>query len=274
MISLKILNKKGAGIVLAVLIIVTSCKPREKIIRTDPDRNVDLVALRNTLDNRKEHIQTLRFSKVKFNLKLDEDDYKMGGTIGLIKDSIIVISIIPLMGYEMARIYCTSDSILVINRTDKNFYKLGLKDELRKYNLSADYEILQSILMNSYFIYTEGIQGRFHESNLVFREGEYLVNSKEEIKDKLIFEQEQVIDATHFGIKSIAINDYVRKEMIKIDYDSFNDYEDIYLPGNILLISSIRNYSLSLEINIGDIEVNETINAGVRIPAKYKRQIL
>ena len=260
--------------ILAVLIVVSSCKTREKIVRTDPDRNIDLVALRSTLDSRKEKIRTLRFSKVRFNLELDENDYKFGGTIGLIKESIIVISIIPLMGYEMARIYCTSDSILVINRSDKSFYKLGLKDELSKYNLSADYEILQSILMNNYFIYTEGIQGRFYESNLVFRGGEYLVSSKEELKNKLIFEQEQVIDATHFGIKSIAINDYVSKEMIKIDYDSFNDYENVSLPGNILLNSSIQNYSLKLEISIGDIEVNEIINAGVRIPAKYKRQTL
>ena len=260
--------------ILAVLIVVSSCKPREKIVRINPDRNVDLVALRSTLDSRKEHIQTLRFSKVKFYLKLDEDGYKMGGTIGLIKDSIIVVSIVPILGYEMARIYCTRDSILVINRSDKTFYKLSLEDELRKYNLSADYEILQSILMNSYFIYTEGTQGRYHESNLVFKKGEYLINSKEEIEDKLIFEQEQVIDATNFGIKSVAINDYARKEMIKIDYDSFSDYEEVSLPGNILLNSSIRNFALILEINIGDIEVNEIINAGVKIPTKYNRQNL
>ncbi len=259
---------------LAVLIFTSSCKPGEKIARTDANRNVDLVALRNTLDSRKEHIQTLRFSKIKFSLKLNDAEYKMGGTIGLIKDSIIVVSIVPLMGYEMARIYCTKDSILVINRSDKSFYKLGLQDELRKFNLSADYDILQSILMNNYFIYTEGIQGRFHENSLVFKDGEYLIKSVEKIKGDLYFEQEQVIDATHFGIKSVGINDYVKKEMISIDYDLFNNYLDVYLPGIIMLNSSIRNYSLSIEMNIGDIEVNEIINAGVRIPEKYKRLTL
>ena len=256
---------------LAILVAVSSCKPREKIITTNPDRNVDMAALKSTIDSRVEHIQTLRFSKVKFDLKLDEDDYNMGGTIGLIKDSIIVVSIIPLMGYEMARIYCTKDSILVINRIDKSFYKSGLRDELRKFNLSADYYILQSILMNSYFVYTEAATDRFYENSLVLREGEYLIRSEEKIKNELHFEQEVVVDATHFGIKSIGINDYVRNEMINVDYDMFTDYNNVYLPGSILLNSLIRNFSLSLEMNIGEIEVNETINASVKIPVKYKR---
>ena len=108
---------------IAILVAISSCKPSEKIIRTVPDRNVDRVALKNTLDSRKEHIKTLRFSKVKFDLQMDKDEFKVGGTIGLIKDSIIVVSIVPLMGYEMARIYCTKDSIIVINRSDKSFYK-------------------------------------------------------------------------------------------------------------------------------------------------------
>jgi len=256
---------------LAILFTVSSCKPREKITRTDPQRNVDMAALKSTIDSRADKIQTLKFSKVKFELKLDEDEFKMGGTVGIIKDSIIVVSIIPLMGYEMARIYCTKDSILVINRSNKSFYKSSLKDELRKFNLSADYYILQSILMNSYFVYTEEETDRFYENSLVFREGEYLIKSEEKIKDELYFEQEVVVDAEHFGIKSIGINDYVRKEMINIDYDLFTDNNNVFLPGYILLNSLIRNFSLSLEMNIGDIEVNETINTSIRIPVKYKR---
>ncbi len=257
-----------------IFIVLSSCKTREKIIKTDAIRNVDMEALKNTLENRNERIKTLRFSKIKFDLKLNEAEYKTGGTIGLIKDSIIVISVVPIMGYEMARIYCTRDSLLLINRTDKSFYKSGLQDELRKYNLSVDYEMLQSILMNDYFVYSERTKDRFHENSLVLKDGEYLIKSEEKINNELYFTQEQIIDATHFGIKSVGINDYAKKEMLSIKYDLFNDYLDVYLPGIIILNSLIRNYSVSVEMNIGEIEVNEIINADVRIPSKYKRLTL
>jgi len=179
-------NNKAVLLILSILVFVSACKPREKIIIANPDRNVDMAALKSTIDNRTEKIQTLRFSKVKFSLKLAEEDYKMGGTIGIIKDSIIVVSIIPLMGYEMARIYCTRDSILVINRIEKSFYKSSLSDELRKYKLSANYSVLQSILMNSYFVYTEATSDRFHANSLVLREGEYLIKSEEKIRNEVV----------------------------------------------------------------------------------------
>jgi hypothetical protein len=269
---LKILRtSRETLIAIVILIAVSNCKPREKVVVTEPDRTVDIMALKSTIDDRKENIKTLKFSKIRIEMKMNEEEYKLGGTIGLIRDSIIVISVIPLLGYEMARVYCTKDSILVIDRIDKSFYKLGIDDQLKKLNLSANYDMLQSILMNKPFIYKESSTDRFHENKVVLREGEYVLRSEEKIRDKLYFQQELVVDATHFGIKRIGINDYVRKEEIHIDYDLFSQYEDFYLPEVITVSSNIQNISLSVEMNIGDIEVNQMINAGIRIPSKYKK---
>lgn len=256
---------------LVILVILSSCKSKQKIIKTGTERNVDITFLMNAIEEGKQHIRTLRFSKVKFSIEMNEEEYKTGGTIGIIKDSILVVSIVPVMGYEVARLYCTKDSIIVINRNEKAYYRTSTGEELKKYHISADYTILQSILMNSYFVYNENAPGRFYENSMVLQEGNYLIKSEEKIGDELYFEQEQVVDALHLGIKSISIHDYLHKETIQIDCDLFRKYGDVYLPEKIVLNSDIGDFSVHLEMEIGNIEVNDVINATVKIPAKYRK---
>lgn len=84
-------------------------------------------------------------TKIKYN----EDRQKITGNanIRIKKDSLIWLSISPSLGIEVTRSIITPDTIIVINRMDKEYYTFNFKQLSDYFSFQIDFNLLQSILM-------------------------------------------------------------------------------------------------------------------------------
>jgi hypothetical protein len=266
---------KGILIISGLFIaIFLSCKQKEKIIRQDFGKKMTEAELENLIFSDNKEIKTIRFEKVNFSVDMNGEKFESGGTIAILRDSVIVFSLIPLMGYEVTRIFCYRDRILVLDRLEKIFFYTNLKRNLSKYNINADFDDLESILTGKPFIYSDEIKGNRIKKNIT-RENNYLKFNYETIEKELSqIKQEIKIREDIFSTESNNVNDQKNQIEININYDQFKKVENLVFPYEIRINVNSSKNNLGLKINMGNIVINDRINAEVKIPEKYSEAII
>lgn len=85
----------------------------------------------------------------KTKIRYETGDHKINGTasIRIKRDSIIWISLSPSLGIEVTRSIITPDTIIVVNRLDKEYYTFDFDDISQYFSFEIDFGLLQSILM-------------------------------------------------------------------------------------------------------------------------------
>lgn len=89
------------------------------------------------------HTMTQRASAT---LVLDEHRYSMSCTIQVWRNELVVISLQPMLGIEMARIEATRDSVWVFDKMNRRYAVLGYHDAARKIQPLPSYKMIQDFV--------------------------------------------------------------------------------------------------------------------------------
>lgn len=105
----------------------------------------------NVERNKKLEVEEINFDyfESKTRIRYESENHKINGTasIRIKKDSIIWISVSPSLGIEVTRSIITPDTIIVVNRMDKEYYTFDFDDISQYFSFKIDYNLIQSILM-------------------------------------------------------------------------------------------------------------------------------
>ncbi len=88
-------------------------------------------------------------SKAKIYFEDLAQEIKANADIRLKKDSIIWVSMRSATGIEGVRALITKDSILVINRLEKEYYAYRFEDLSEKFKFEFDFDMIQSIIVGN-----------------------------------------------------------------------------------------------------------------------------
>ena len=232
------------------------------------DRDHSLISI---LEKRTHKFHTLKAQRVEVEYHMNGVSEKIRGNIAIYRDSLIAVSIIPALGYEMMRILCTEDSVIIINRQKKSYSATSYNYYRKKYRIPVDFKDLQAILSNEVFYYKEGFDGRVFEKQLktktnrnlfiidAFREGEKITNQGIEL------------DNEGKKLENISISDYDTRMRMNIKYEEFSGYGEILYPKKLRIDLIESNNTIKLYIQYGKIVFNDSINVEFMVPPRYTR---
>lgn len=264
------INKRILIITGLLMMIFVSCKQQEKIarkkfqsIRTDEE-------IEKLIFTGNDEIKTIKLAKIKFKISINDESYESGGNIAILKDSLIIISVVPLMGFEIARIYCLKDNILVLNRPDKTYYYSPYEKKIGPYYVMGEFNDLESILTGRAFIYRgESMSGQLKKKSI--KESGYIkyffeMHEKNFVKSlqKITVREENLL------MEKNEISDYKNHFGLFINYMQFKTTGHFVLPDEISIIANNADDRININISIGSVTINEAINANIVIPEKYK----
>src|SRR4030042_1770805 len=130
------MNKRVLIILILLMTIFLSCKQKERIIRKEVGKKLTEEELERRIFSDNKEIKTIKFGKINFSVDMNGEKFESGGTIAILKDSVIIVSLIPLMGYEVSRIFCFKDTIIVLDRLEKIFFYTSLERNINNNNIS------------------------------------------------------------------------------------------------------------------------------------------
>jgi uncharacterized protein DUF4292 len=189
------------------------------------------------------------------------------------KDSAIWISISPLLGIEVARVFITKDSVKFMDRYHKKFQVSDynfLNDLLR---MNIDFEILQGVLTGNIFAYKKTkFNSVFIEENqyyILSSLGKHKLKRSLEEKDpnKPVIQDMWVSDSNYRIIRLSIEDDRIHKSLVT-DYSDFRQTQRGLFPfQSKTKIKAGKDVNISIEYS--KIVVDETQEFPFSIPKSY-----
>ena len=192
------------------------------------------------------------------------------------RDSIIWISISPMLGIEVARVMITPDSVKVLDRIS-NKYQTGTFEAInRMLQLKVNFEIVQSLLVGNFFAYKKS-ENRF---NSVYLEDKYYILSsltrkklkrslEEKDPNKPVI-QDVYINNDQYRINKVSVEDQKIAKSLVTEYDDFRDTGSGNFPfRSVTRITAEKN--IEIRIEYGKLNTGEPQEFPFNIPSNYER---
>ncbi|PIQ47247.1 MAG: hypothetical protein COW03_16300 [Cytophagales bacterium CG12_big_fil_rev_8_21_14_0_65_40_12] len=205
-------------------------------------------------------------TKTKFKFKDGEEKMKATANIRIKKDSIIWFTLTPGLGYEAARGIITKDSLIMINRVDKQYYAYSFQTLSEKFNFELNFELFQSVLVGDLPIPQSPEDDIIAQSNqfiIVQNVGDLTllnqIGTKTKKLEKLKASKEDnpnTLELKYTDFKMLEIYIFAFKADMTLQYFKDNKKSDI---------------AINIEHNRARIE-DEALNFPFSIPEGYERK--
>ena len=206
-------------------------------------------------------------AKAKFRYDDGKDNLKATTNIRIKKDSIIWMSISATLGIEAARILISKDSMIVMDRLNKQYTVLDYQQLTNKYNFKIDYDLLQSVLLGN-------LSNPIVKEDKVTKEPSYFLV----LQDRGDVKMENYISLKTMKLERTKWLDVPTSNTLVINYTDFQLIDELIFPYEnqiILKYKSSGNIAKNTQINIdyNRAEVSDKKEKfPFNIPQKYERK--
>lgn len=243
--------------------------------------------------------------KVDADFGTEEESSGFKATIRMRKDSVIWVSITPLLGIEMIRVMITPDSLQYLSKIPENkFYYTGtFEDVNRLTGIEFDFEMLQQLLVGN-AIGLEKDERRFRSE---VDNDDYLLISKYRRKVRRVvgvddrkLENDTIrvnpddprfqktmkrsddaddlivsrywFEAAHFRLVKSVFNDLLRQRTLEIAYSDFQSNEQQFYPSKCRLAIAGPLARQVLNYEITKLSSGKAYDFPFEIPDDYARR--
>ncbi len=248
-----------------LLWILFGCKTSKKIVPPQVDAPNTVLTksqLWETIDKNKFDFDWLSF-KADIDYKGKPMNIGVSSNFRIRKDSVIWMNI-KKFGFDVARVKVTKDSIYAIDYFHGEYMVKDLKYLESKFNLPADFKILQNILIGNvvYLNKKEGYDVKSNPNGYIIKDTKSALQSHCEV------------DGIHCRPINMNFEETAKNRIVKTNYE---DYQSLLNYG---LFSYLRTFDIfsaeTGQINV-NIEIDKTVEVNVPkaikfdIPADYRK---
>jgi hypothetical protein len=214
----------------------------------------------------RDHIQTKRLdyewwqAKAKIYATMDGDAYSLQGTIKMKKNELIWISLRKL-GFEVARIYITPDSVVALNRLERTIQVEKTADFAAKYGFTPDFGAIQDLIIGNPFTQATGFKPEDKNQFLLVH------HTDQEIQTV------QRFSLPNFNLTNLVVSHRNSPMQLRAFFSQYQVLKDNKY------FSYLRTYEFkggtddqaNAEIQYSDIQMDTPFDTQVEIPARYER---
>lgn len=256
------MSKTILSTILAVLIClsISSCKSKKVI----SDSSVDKVTKEEFFDLLDVSTLDFEYFEARGSAKVNTDDFGMGGSfvLRLQKDKIAWM-VIKKFGLEVARIKMENDTVTAINRFEKSYWKVPVKELGRSIQMEFEQSELIQLLAG----------------NPLYKKDEFFEYSQETSSVNFTSKYDEYIAKHIFDLleKSIIESSYSDQTLrnAQIDYTNFEQLNNNKLAKNRMYKTTLPDYGPSrIELKISSFKIDEEISFPFDLPSHYHKMEL
>lgn len=209
--------------------------------------------------------QTFNVPKLALTLGGGNSSISVNGSLRIRKDSAIMISVQPFLGMEVARAFITQDSLIVIDRMHKRYFKAAFEEVGKKSDVMLNYNIFQAIFTEALFTFdnqksklTDFTEAKVGDLTMLqYAKGgilqEFVVNSEYRVQQASVM-AEKTPYSLHWS------------------YSKFNAMENgTIFPHLIKFQASDGKSPKNLDIEYKKVELNKALLFDSSVPSNYQK---
>ena len=256
----------------------SGCKTRAKVTAAKPPVVKTMDSVQGLLDSLEKNSFRPRWMSAKASVTTIQEGNETSFNISLRykKDSVIWVSISPLLGIEVARVMVTPDSVKLLDRLHGNYQSSSFDAINKLLQMKVDFSIVQSILLGNFFAYKKS-ETKF---NSVFLEDKYYILSsltkhklkrslEEKDPNKAVIE-DVYVNESNFRVMRLQVEDQKINKTLNTEYSDFRNTDAGLFPfKSSTKITAEKNFEIQIEF--GKVTVGETQEFPFNIPDSYER---
>lgn len=251
------------------------CKTGRKVIAEAEEvpgsKNQAIDSLKEKSSTR---FRTLKIRKAEIDIAINNERNSVKGNIAIYRDSLIAVSILPVLGYEAFRILCTRDSVILINRPEKTYSASSFENYKSKYSIPLSFNDILALFANELFYYKSDHPDRYFKRELSDINDKNLYLYYSFLNGKKVSSQSFSIDKKLNLLEETSIYDFDTKENMKINYSEFSEESGLQFPKKTFVIYSGEKNNFSIEFKYEQIVFNDSLNLKFAVPDNYKQVVL
>ena len=255
-------------VLLVVFIVLHSCGPIREAVTPDPSRHT----LQETLTGIKQNETTFTFLNTRFSgsANIEGVDYNVSGTLRIKKDSLIFVSVAPLLGIEIARLLITPDTFKMVNRLDNTFYAGNLEILNSMLGTYLDFYMLQALLTGNDFNHfsSKGFKISSKNGNLdLFSANRHPENHE----GGHHFQHRLLVNGETYRIIKNLLYEVESQRSLQVNYNRFSRVDGQYIPQEVSMIFSDASGQTGVNLRFSRIVLNEERSFAFTIPEHYRQ---
>ncbi len=272
-------NLLKSSLFLLILLVGYSCKSSE-VLTSGNVTNISDIKLRNQLLQQALNYNKLYSKKASITFNDGNKKTSFKGSYVIQKDSIIIVSVIALMGIEVVRAQFTPDSVIILDKHNKKAILTNYSFFYDKFDMDIDFFMLQQILTNGPFVYPadddlisdlkkykHDIKDDYYTFSTVKHRRYNRLNKRQ--KNDVVTHQ-MAIYPDLFRIKDHYIKDFGNNRTVEIQYNSLKKFSSTIFPQFIKVDASQGSKQFNLDIETNYIEINDGGSLHFKVPSSYE----
>lgn len=210
------------------------------------------------------------------------------GMMKIQRDSAIWISMTAPMGIEVARILITQDSVKLIDRYHKEYFKGDFDLIASKFNNDFDFFTIQSIITNELFEFPKfddkpfvrNFKGKVKNDMYVFytfnerrleKKYKRVERQAKRNKESAIVYQANYIDPDSFRITEVLIDELYKDWRFNIKYNDFERVSGQLFPKKLSFWVEASDKRFTCKVSFSKMVFRDKVKLSFKIPSSYKK---
>ena len=263
-----------------VFSMLSACKTQQKAtapVVTDikPMVNKSVQELQDKLDSASFDLNYLT-AKAAVVVIQDSNEISFNISYRSKKDSIIWISVSPLLGIEVARLMITADSVKMLDKIHNRYEVTSFESINKMLQMKVNFEIVQALLYGNFFAYKKN-ENRF---NSVYLEDKFYVLSslnkkklKRSLEDKDLNRpviQDLYVNDSTYRISRVQVEDQRINKLLTTLYSDFRVTDGGLFPFKSTT-KIVAEKNIEIRIEYGKVAKAESLDFPFNIPNNYER---
>lgn len=241
--------------------------PKDSVIVAGGNASKDsLLLVETTMNNLKTNYIDFRTFSAKIKVEIEDAKGKqpdLTATLRMIKDSAIWLSLTgSFLGVEVYRVHITPDSVILMNKLDKEVQYRSLDYLQDVTQIPFDFKTIQDMFIGNPVF--------FNPANVIFRKRDELVLASsigDQFKNLLT-----LAAGSNFIVHSKLDDvDVYRNRTASVSYDDYEDIEGKSFSTRRQITISEKN-KLDIRLNFKQVEFNKELSVGFVVPKNYKKK--
>lgn len=263
------LPKYIVGVILLLFIGFYSCKPIKRIIQADSvledKSSSDLFG-----DVLYRDLKYSTFSsKLDMNISTGRKTLSSKGSLRIIHNEAIQLSVQPVFGIEMFRLYVDPNCIIILDRMNKRYVKESFDDIKGQSPIGFNFYTLQSLFTNSLFIPEQSSVAKKDYNKFKYSQSadNYLLSARD---------KKSQVNYSFFvnGNDQITLTELYmpgKNYSLEWQYDQFTLLKNLFFPHEMKIAASTDKTKLNTSISLSAISLNDSLTLNNSVPSSYTR---
>ncbi|MDD3979275.1 MAG: DUF4292 domain-containing protein [Proteiniphilum sp.] len=255
---------------LLVILLMAACKSRQQYIySTAPVEDKTHNELFRDIIASEFSFQTFT-AKLNMNLTSGKKSLSSRANIRIVKDNALQISIQPLFGVEMFRLFINPDTVVLLDRMNKRYVMEPIAQLKEHYPVGFDFYTMQSVFTNALFVSgKEQVEAADYRRFSYTRTSDqnYYLTAKDQtsgIDYAFTVNGDDRITFTHLLQPE-------KKQSLQWGYNNFALFNEISFPLKMQISLSSTSRKVDAELLFSDVVTDMPIELTMNVPKGYKK---